>query len=440
MSQLSSSNALAQSLQTALIDSIPSPRRLSEVIVALFPGKTLTTTIALPSARLPRLYTLTLSDGTQLLLSMAPTPSVRLLRHEQILLSAEAALLSYLESAVTDRREEGYKSNRSEAQNPPEPDTGIGMGTWDLLPRVLKHSSNTCELAYPYSIFSTTPAVEASVALSSIAMSLSVATRRSVDTQIGRLASELSTFVSPTAALGPVPFVCSYSSMVAGISAAPGGRPARSSHMDTGSSSWAVALMSMLESILRDGEDMSVLLPYGLIRAHFGRLYWRLEEVKTPRLLILDVGDSRNVLLVRRPGAEDVKIVGLRDWSHGIFGDPMLADCFEEASEATWEGWHAGMSAEELTEGPGEGDAARLLLYKVYNVVVQVITEYYRPRPGSGPRELQARRMCRHALDALEENNDGISDIEERKRPRGRSSDIENTEPAKRLKLEGDPQ
>lgn len=343
---------------------------------------------------------------------MAPTLSIRLMRHEQVLLSAEAALLSFFASALTSGTGEGHKDDGIAAHISREPVTENGMSMLDCVPRILKHSPDSRELAYPYSILSTMPPATAGDALSSAAMSLSVAERRSVDTQIGRLASELSTFTSPTQTFGPVPFVLSYSSTLARMSQETSEGAAQSSHAEAGSSSWAIALMSMLESVLRDGEDMSVLLPYELIRAHYRRLKWRLDEVRTPRLLVLNVEDACNVLLVRRPETHDVRVVGLRDWSHGVFGDPMLADCFQGASEGIWEGWRGGIGATEWTEGTGKGAAVRLQLYKVYNVIVRLITEFYRPQTGSSARELEARRMLRSALDALEKLDDGSSNIE----------------------------
>ncbi len=143
---------------------------------------------------------------------------------------------------------------------------------------------------------------------------------------------------------------------------------------------WSTAFHSLLESVLRDGEDMAIVLAYSAVRRHFRRLGHILDSVVEPRLVILDVADDSNVLVAwlesksreegsgpkarsaatgstKQPDAADVPegqhhdeetaakrkqttaparsagssiitVTGLHDWSNSVFGDPLLAQVF----------------------------------------------------------------------------------------------------------------
>jgi hypothetical protein len=140
----------------------------------------------------------------------------------------------------------------------------------------------------------------------------------------------------------------------------------------------------MLEGVLRDGEDMAVVISYSTIRRHFRRLGYLLDEVTVGRLVVVQAAGRGNVLVEEEgdgdkkreekgqeiggeqekgkgngepegkgvevdPEADTAKqqqppsppaenetqnptlaLTGLRDWSSAIFGDPLLAALFSD--------------------------------------------------------------------------------------------------------------
>jgi hypothetical protein len=396
-------------------------RRLRDILGHIVPGVTLTSVEEVSSTRLPRLYYLNLSDGEQLLLSFAPSLAVRLLRHEQTLLSSEATLIDFLSSSIRSGPEELPPPSGSITGSQGSRVTDLSQ----LVPVMVKHSSNPREMGYPYTLFE--PGMGES--LSDISIYLSRPEQRLIDKQIGSFVRDLALIASPSGNFGTVSRVCNDPSTAAAT--------AGSSRAPRGSPDWTSAFMSLVEGILRDGEDMSVLLPYEVIRKHFDRLSWRLSAVTKPRLLVIDAGEPSNVLIQRdSEGAstsenDGPRVTGLRDWSQGIFGDPLLSSCFENSSEGFLEGWRLD-GTEDIIEDE-EGGATRLLLYRCYRAIVNIVTEYYRPQPDSSRRELEGRRKLTNVLAELEKVD--VEQIDFVKRARSASGSA-GEEASKRQKLE----
>jgi aminoglycoside phosphotransferase (APT) family kinase protein len=103
----------------------------------------------------------------------------------------------------------------------------------------------------------------------------------------------------------------------------------------TGHRRWSEAFLSLLESVLRDGEDMLVSLPYDTIRFHAALHKATLDEITVPNLVALEAGAPRNVFINDRTR----RIVGLLGFSTAVWGDPMMAGVFSGASDAFWEGY-----------------------------------------------------------------------------------------------------
>ncbi|PMD67211.1 uncharacterized protein K444DRAFT_623409 [Hyaloscypha bicolor E] len=386
---------------TSLMYALP-VRRLKEILSHVFPDETLGPVEELKTTQLSRLYSLTMSDDRKLMLSFAPSLSVHLLRHEAAILSSEAKLAYFV--TESDQRLESQEPNLTEADQVPK-----HAGLSALIPKLLKHSPNNREMAYPYSIFELTTGVP----LSTVAIYLSLPERRLIDKQIGLMARALASFISPSGGFGsvnrvlPVPFM----------------KPApTSTALETmGSMSWSDAFHGLLEGVLRDGEDKAVLLPYEVIRAHYKRLSYHLDSVLVPRLLVLDIGNDRNVMVERgldeegslQPSAEGVRLAGLRSWSQGIFGDALLADCFDDPSEVCLEGWREG--GEDIIEDE-DNARVRMLLYRCFRAVVTIVTEYYRPQSDSSRRELEGRRKLTSALGEIEKLGTTVSDTPKRRR------------------------
>ena len=390
-------------------------RRLRLILKHVAPDSTLSLVEEMESAQLPRLYNLTMADGTKLLLSFAPSLAVRLLRQEATLISSEAILVYFI--AGSDRR----LLSEASANKLTEPlKTSVLQG---LIPKLLKHSSNNKEMAYPYSIYE--PVV--GTTLSTVSTHLSIPERRAIDKQVGFAARALASLTSPSGTFGTVSQVIQ-DPFSARSSTSPGAQA---------SNTWSEGFNTLLEAILRDGEDMAVLLPYEVIRAHFRRLSWHLNVITLPRLMILDMGSETNVLVER--GSDGgistsptgvIKLTGLRTWAQGVFGDPLLADSFDDPSEGFMEGWRDG--GEQVIEHE-DNAVVRLLLYRCYRAVVTIVTEYYRPKGDSSRRELAGRRKLTSVLAELERVDIEVG--EALKRARDFPEEAANS---KRQKVEGE--
>lgn len=94
-------------------------------------------------------------------------------------------------------------------------------------------------------------------------------------------------------------------------------------------------------------------LPYEAVRAQLARRSEVLDDVRVPRLCVLDVGEGGEGVLVGTVdggvGGGDskgegkveveVKVTGLLGVGNVVFGDPMMAAWAEGASPAFWDGW-----------------------------------------------------------------------------------------------------
>lgn len=392
-------------------------RRLKDILNHVLPNITLISTEELKPFHLTRLFTLKMSDGSKLVMSFAPSLAVRLLRQESMILSTEAVLLKFIaDSVARDQEEEEEtqgKGKGAAGSLKPEDKNGDDIKEEDqdqdddeeedtkddeskellgLVPKLLKHSTNTHELAYPYTIIEHTPGE----LLSNMAPFLSVPERFDVDRQVGSMARKLADLTSPIDTFGMANAILPDPNRPASPRASPA----------IGCKTWSEGFNTLLEGILRDGEDMAVLLPYEVIRSHFHRLAWRLDAVTVPRLVILDVHDPKNIMIEREPDDEETmlpsekfRVTGLRNWSQGVFGDPLVASCFEEPPRGFQEGWDE--AGEEIVEDE-ENSETRLLLYRCYRSVVEIVTEYYRPKGDSSKRELAGRRKLTQVLADLE--------------------------------------
>jgi len=405
---------------TSLMYSLP-VRRLKEILSHVVPDATLGPVEELSSTQLPRLYSLSMSDDRKLLLSFAPSLAVRLLRQEATILSSEATLVYFIA---------GSECRPAKMQGSPhsEIETPNTVSLSEVVPKLLKHSSNNRELAYPYSIFEQTTGAP----LSTLSVYLSLPERRLVDRQVGSMARALASLTSPNGSFGTVSQVI----------ANPFSFISPTAPAVVGSQTWSEAFNNLLEGILRDGEDMKVLLPYETVRDHYQRLSWHLDAVTLPRLVILDAGSETNVMVDRRLDENasssstggGVKVTGLRSWSQGVFGDPLLGDSFESPSEGFLEGWRAGGGDEDVIEDKANAEV-RLLIYRCYRAVVSIVTEHYRPQADSSRRELDGRRKLTSALAELEKIDVVVSDALKRARSlSGEASGDEDS--SKRQKLD----
>jgi hypothetical protein len=154
-----------------------------------------------------------------------------------------------------------------------------------------------------------------------------------------------------------------------------------------GHPSWREAFLALLESILRDAEDMMLTIDYVNIRSYIGIHSHFLDEVTQPRLVCMDACDPNNVLIDERTR----QVTGLVGFSNVIWGDPLICERITNASEAFKEGYG--------TYPQANGVKARRLMYTAYRATVDIVTHSYRSYQSID--ELEARRSLTRAINEL---------------------------------------
>ncbi|KAF2470418.1 uncharacterized protein BDR25DRAFT_34693 [Lindgomyces ingoldianus] len=281
--------------------------------------------------RLHQVYLARLTDGSSLVLKCPPLFNTRMLRHERHSLETERKTMETL-------REYTQLS----------------------VPQVIKYDSQGGALGSPFLMMSFLPGRR----LSELSSFLSASERKVVDRTLGA-------YVRSLTALSATQF-----------------GPTHRVFAKKGSSSWREAFLALLESALRDAEDMLVTIPYDSIRYYVGQQSQCLDEVTEPRLVALNVCDPQNVLLDERTK----QVTGLVGFSNVIWGDPLMSGGIADGSEAFFEGYG------QCPARTG-GAKARQSIYTTYKAVVQVVSHYYRPHLEID--ELDARRSLTYALNDL---------------------------------------
>ncbi|KAI9801233.1 MAG: hypothetical protein M1825_003507 [Sarcosagium campestre] len=221
-------------------------------------------------------YSISLSDNTNVVLKVPPAEQARLLRHEKHSLATELSLYRHLNSA---------KLTVS-------------------VPRVLASDLTTETLGTtPFILTTCVPGH----ALIQHYASFTAARRNAVARQLGELTGSLLSLRSPT--FGPL-------------------------WPTSPTPSWRLAFVAMLESALRDAEDVLLALPYETIRLCVAHHAPALDAVRDARIVLLDLAVDAQGLLCDDHGA----LVGLAASPNAIWGDPRLARVFEDAPPAFFEG------------------------------------------------------------------------------------------------------
>lgn len=435
----------------------PSESSVRAILSAKVPqGVTIEAIRAVPSPHLKRIYEIQLSNSQRLILALAPSVMLRLLRSEQLLIRSEVELIKWLRDILskhdqTGRIPTGSKGDQETCISSDTDEGGSKRLGGDLaedldlrfLPSLVAHSYTTKELGSAYNLFSHISGHP----VSSLPTPLTAAERRHLDIQTGCLVRQFARVESPSGKFGPALAVLTPPT-VPQRHAGSGGIISSG-----GAGNWSIAFQAMLESILRDAEDMAVTIAYGAIRRNIRRLGYLLDGVTIPRMVILDATDDSNIMVEKllprqkhqqvsppkkkaeekgkpeQSEAEDdssdeegeeendtpkVLITGLRDWSRCVFGDPLLATIFDDrASDEFLQGFNGREERsstplgydEELIEDK-EFSYIRLLLYQCYHATVSIVQEFYRPRNDSRDRELAARRKLNSALSKLQDIDD----------------------------------
>ncbi|KAL2268150.1 hypothetical protein VTJ83DRAFT_2996 [Remersonia thermophila] len=280
----------------------------------------------LPSTRQQRLFELRLSTGQTLHLALPAVSFLRPQRSEQDLLESEASTVRWIRDTLTKQRAPTPPREDQEpgSPSPPSPDAPITAESLPaLLPTLLHYiPAATCQLS-PSAVY----APVRGTPLSLLPTPPTPAARETIDRQVGQLFRSLATLTSPTGRFGPLATIIGAPTATPSRRASPEGRISASAAPGTqptaqrppppppppprlprvlvegglsatgGAASWAVAFHSMLEGVLRDGEDMAVVMSYATIRRHVRRLGYMLDEITTPKLVIVDGAEDGNVLI-----------------------------------------------------------------------------------------------------------------------------------------------
>ncbi len=238
-------------------------------------------------------YLLTLSDGTQATLKLPPPPHIPTLRHEQRSLEASVLLYQMLE-------------NHREIPVPP-------MRSYDLSP-------NTLQQPFILSSHISGPS------LRDLAPRLPPTDYEIMTHNLNRILTTIGHFTS------------NYFGTLPQVSAG------------QGSSTWKCAFSGLVETVLRDAEDMVIAIPYEQIRDHVSRLGPFLHEVQEPKLVLL-MSDPLASLIVDE---ERMDVKGFVLDCPALWGDPLLARVFDDVSET----FH-----DRYSQTMGEGEEVRTLLY-----------------------------------------------------------------------------
>ncbi|KAK1774051.1 hypothetical protein QBC45DRAFT_55619 [Copromyces sp. CBS 386.78] len=325
----------------------PSEQSIQAALSAIVPGHvTVHSLRPVASLRPQRIFEVSLSDGKTLLLSLPPQALFRLLRHEQSMIGSEAATVRWIRDALA-------RNYSTRCTNP----------TFQKFLPALVHTSShgPVELGSAYNVFEHQHGVPVALLPSPPSSS----ERKRLDKHLGQVYRSLSSITSPSGRFGPVAAVVpkmpgiELSNKTAGFGE--GGLMAAD-----GARNWSTAFQSLLEGVLRDGEDMAVTMAYSPIRRHFRQFAHLLNEVKVPRLVVVDMADDTNTLVTverttagtstngynsymappQSPASDNIggerqlTLTGLQDWSNCVFGDPLLATVFSDGvSESFMEGF-----------------------------------------------------------------------------------------------------
>ncbi|KAH7085912.1 hypothetical protein BKA63DRAFT_28748 [Paraphoma chrysanthemicola] len=327
-----SSSSSASSTSSRACTASPDFLSIQKVIRAVFRSSSLTVhQVERLHGRLHQVYLTKFADGSLLVLKCPPAHNVRLLRHEKHFLETERTTLETLHEYT---------------QLP--------------VPQLMKYDGLGGPLGTPYLMTSYMQGRK----LHDMSASLTTSERRRIDQALGAHVKALTA-----------------------LSATQFGQTHRV-FAKKGYSTWREAFLALLESILRDGEDMLVTVPYDSIRYYIGKHDHYLDEVTQPRLVAMHVCDPHNVLI----NEHTKQVSGLVGFSNVVWGDPLMSGGIADGSEAFFEG---------LGECPirAGGVKARLLMYAAYRATVQIIAHHYRPYQGID--ELAARRQLSLALNDL---------------------------------------
>ena len=211
------------------------------------------------SGHVHRIMHVHLSNGTRMVLKLSPSSNTEVLRHERRSLAAEAFTLSLLAKSKLP------------------------------VPRVFKFDSRCKQIDSPFLLTTHLPGIP----YANVRPYQTHSERSGIERQIRSLSSIVGQHTWPK--FGPVA-------------------------LEGGYNTWREAFLALLESVLMDGEDKLVSLPYLQIREEALRFSGSLDVVKQARLVVMGLGQPENVLIDRATN----EVTGLIDFGRAMWADPEI--------------------------------------------------------------------------------------------------------------------
>ncbi|KAF4121557.1 hypothetical protein GMORB2_1965 [Geosmithia morbida] len=352
---------------------------------------------ALPTAHIQRLYHIyrNTDNAPPLMVILPPPPEVRPLRCERDCVTAEATLLRWMNSNSSAGRH--YLPT-----------------IYSFLPANVMDGRAAILLTMPVHGYTLAELEDDDV--------LSEYDDYPLDWQAGQLLRRIALHVSPSRKFGYIVDVLRETDAAQQQHLRPAVHPT-----ELGFDTWSGAFGLMLESVLQDLEDHTVLVAYDRVRQHFRRFRPLLDRVTRPSLTSINAGEMANLVLEPDYNGQTglncrYRVAGLRDWSSCVFGDPLLSTKFTTAgpeSEEFIRGVETCLEDDEDDEDDGDpivedpaGVPARRALYECYHSLVGIARQYHRPRRAGRLGEDMEMHWRRKQLDAMEKLNsfddDGI--------------------------------
>ncbi|KAK4236942.1 hypothetical protein C8A03DRAFT_35141 [Achaetomium macrosporum] len=332
-----------------------------------------------------RTYQVVLSDGRSLQLVLLRRALWRPLRSEQDMVASEAAAVRWMRETVGHL--EPTEQKKPLPRLSPSADSDLSTFLLPLLPVLLRQGQESDRPGSSFAVYD--PVKGTPLAL--LPQPPSPASQRDIDRQLGTLFRQLAHLTSPTGRFGPLAAVIgtrgtpSPPSQMGAAAAVAANMLEGGLWATGGAGTWSMTFHSMLEGVLRDGEDMGIVMGYWTIRKTFRRLRYILDEVTVARLVVVEGGGMGSVLVQEaaqgdsgkgeKEGGEDapetkdgqdenergetskakqeaeteeteteaaqketdtrprLELSGLRDWSSCVFGDPLLATAFSDPQQ-----------------------------------------------------------------------------------------------------------
>lgn len=386
------------------------------VIARALPGLHIKSIEEIPSGRIQAVYRVTDYGNSAVFISFAPRRLAWMFREDNDAVHAEASLVQWINN-YSQQLPQVYEI-QSDDLLPADNDLTLpndSSGIRSFVPMLLEHRLMRLATHTPYNLFTSPPGQ----ALSSLPRSLTPMEYKSFQFQVGQLIRRISLLRSPNGRFGyaqhivpPVPSETNWIRHNAMVNT-------------TGTSypRWSDAFSAMFLNLTDDVENLGVNISRQRLESVFNRFKHFLDGVDEPRLLLLDAGSATNTLVQMTNSISEagIKVTGLREWSCGVFGDPLLTAAFTDGTNTDlWDGYYTSLGPDAAnTDYTGSPIAdrnhvfIRLLLYQIYHGLVTVVKAIVSRHPDRYDIEMQGRKKMMSSVRKLDEFDDQGKPIQE---------------------------